>query len=140
MTKNDKICKKEFCNKRNFGIDKIYKKYIILYTMNAASILIKTDPRVKQEAQKTAKELGLSLSAVLNALLKQFIQSKTITFSQFEEEPSEYLLKEMKQARENRKAGKGSPLFTSDVELIKKDPKKYRHINTMPQWFEEQEI
>jgi antitoxin component of RelBE/YafQ-DinJ toxin-antitoxin module len=39
--------------------------------MNTASIFIKTDPQVKKEAQKTAKELGLSLSAVVTGLLKE---------------------------------------------------------------------
>jgi antitoxin component of RelBE/YafQ-DinJ toxin-antitoxin module len=37
--------------------------------MNTASILIKTDLKVKQDAQKTAKEMGLSLSSVVTRLL-----------------------------------------------------------------------
>lgn len=44
-------------------------------------INIKAEKSVKEEAQKTAKELGLSLSALLNAYLKQFIRTKRVYFS-----------------------------------------------------------
>src|SRR2546421_8719913 len=57
-----------------------------------------------------------------------------------DETPNEYFKQAIKEAREHRKQGKGSPLFTSDRELIKKDPKKYRHIDTMEQWFKEQGV
>jgi len=39
---------------------------------------IKTDTEVKRNAQKLALELGLSLSAVVNAYLKQFVRNKEI--------------------------------------------------------------
>ncbi len=110
--------------------------------MSATSILIKTDSKVKLEAQRTAKELGLSLSAVLNGLLQQFVKTKTITFSakELDEIPNEYFKRELKQARADWKAGKGSPLFTDKEELVRKDPKKYRHIDTMEQWLNEQGV
>jgi addiction module RelB/DinJ family antitoxin len=44
-------------------------------------INIKTDREVKISAQKLAKELGLSLSAVVNAYLKQFVRSQAVDFS-----------------------------------------------------------
>lgn len=44
-------------------------------------INIKTDRDVKISAQKLAKELGLSLSAVINAYLKQFVRSQAVDFS-----------------------------------------------------------
>ncbi|MEK7560610.1 MAG: hypothetical protein AAB539_01490 [Patescibacteria group bacterium] len=37
---------------------------------------IKTDPEVKKEAQKVARELGVPLSIVVNAYLKEFIREK----------------------------------------------------------------
>jgi addiction module RelB/DinJ family antitoxin len=49
--------------------------------MNTASIFIKTEPKIKEEAEKTAEELGFSLSSILNAFLRQFVKTKTITFS-----------------------------------------------------------
>lgn len=42
------------------------------------AINIKTDKEVKEKAQKLAKELGLPLSAIVNAQLKQFIRDKEL--------------------------------------------------------------
>lgn len=73
--------------------------------MNYEVISIKIDPLTKKQAQKLSDKLGLSLSAVLKGFLKQFIRTKTITFSAQEgEEPSEYLIKAMKQAEKDWKA------------------------------------
>jgi len=44
-------------------------------------INIKADKEVKENAQKLAKELGLSLSTVVNASLKQFIRTREVHFS-----------------------------------------------------------
>lgn len=44
-------------------------------------INIKADKEIKESAQKLAGELGLSLSAVINAYLRQFIQTKSVAFS-----------------------------------------------------------
>ncbi|NQT50103.1 type II toxin-antitoxin system RelB/DinJ family antitoxin [Candidatus Kuenenbacteria bacterium] len=44
-------------------------------------INIKTEKQVKQNAQRIAKDLGLSLSAVINAYLKQFVRDKAVNFS-----------------------------------------------------------
>ena len=92
-----------------------------MFIMNSASIFIKTDPKLKEEAQETAEELGFSLSSLINAFLRQLVKTKTIQFSakELEEEPSEYLLREMKQAREDRKEGKASPVFKSADEMIR---------------------
>jgi addiction module RelB/DinJ family antitoxin len=44
-------------------------------------INIKTDKEVKKNAKKIAEDLGFSLSAVINAYLKQFVRNKEIYFS-----------------------------------------------------------
>ena len=44
-------------------------------------INIKTEKEVKTRAKKIANEIGLSLSAVINAYLKQFIRNKEVYFS-----------------------------------------------------------
>ena len=44
-------------------------------------INIKTDKEIKQNAQKVAEELGLSLSTVINAYLRQFVRNKEIHLS-----------------------------------------------------------
>lgn len=56
------------------------------------------------------------------------------------EELTPYAKAQLKKARENRLQGKGSPLFTDNKELIKKDPKKYKHIDTMTEWLNEQGV
>jgi addiction module RelB/DinJ family antitoxin len=44
-------------------------------------INIKADKEVKENAQKVAQELGLPLSVVVNAFLKDFIRNRSIAFS-----------------------------------------------------------
>lgn len=73
--------------------------------MNSAVINIKTDPQVKKQAQEVAKELGLNLSIVINGFLKHLIKTKTVEFSA-KEEPSEYMIKALKESEEDIKAGR----------------------------------
>lgn len=108
--------------------------------MQTATISITTEIETKRKAEKKAGELGMNLSSLMTQWLKQFVKTKTVNFSTAEEEPSDYLIKEMKRAKEHRLAGKGSPIFTSDEKLIKKDPKHYRHVDTMEEWFTQQGI
>ena len=44
-------------------------------------LIIKTDNDVKENAQRIAAHLGLPLSTVMNAYLKEFIRSQKVTFS-----------------------------------------------------------
>ena len=48
---------------------------------NSAMLTIRTDKKVKHEAQKITKALGLSLSAVVNGYLKELTRTKKIEFS-----------------------------------------------------------
>ena len=66
---------------------------------------VKTDKDVKERAQVIAKELGLPLSTVVNAFLKQFIREKTVAFSS-NYTMTPYLEKVIKKAEANRKTGK----------------------------------
>ncbi|MBI2049633.1 type II toxin-antitoxin system RelB/DinJ family antitoxin [Candidatus Roizmanbacteria bacterium] len=88
--------------------------------MNTAVINIKTQPEIKAKAQKIAKTIGVSLSSLLNAYLKQFIKTKTVTFSAREDEiPNEYFKRTLAKARKNWKEGKGSPVFHTGEEAVK---------------------
>lgn len=60
--------------------DTIYTLYILGVYMNKEIINIKTDGTLKKEAQKVAKDLGLPLSAVLNAYLRQFVRTREVHF------------------------------------------------------------
>ncbi|MBI3627630.1 MAG: type II toxin-antitoxin system RelB/DinJ family antitoxin [Candidatus Sungbacteria bacterium] len=42
---------------------------------------IKTDKKLKEEAQLAARELGLPLGTIINAYLKEFIREKRVIFS-----------------------------------------------------------
>ena len=86
--------------------------------MSSQVITIKVDSTTKKEAQHAAEALGLSLSAVLKGFLKQFIRVKSVTFSATDEIPSEYLVNAIKQARENRRKGEGSPIFDNAKDAI----------------------
>ncbi|MFH1412578.1 MAG: DUF6364 family protein [bacterium] len=44
-------------------------------------INIKTEKEIKTHAKKLAEEMGFSLSAVINAYLRQFVRNKEVYFS-----------------------------------------------------------
>ncbi len=48
--------------------------------MNNAIINLNIDPKIKKEAMKTADEMGLTLSAAINGLLRKFITEKRLEF------------------------------------------------------------
>lgn len=45
------------------------------------TILFKTDKKLKEAAQRTAKNMGIPFSAALNRMLAQFVENQEITFS-----------------------------------------------------------
>ena len=72
--------------------------------MNTAIINIKVTPKEKKEAQAIAESLGIPLSTIIKGFLKQFVRTKTITFSA--EEPNAHLIESLKQSEEEAKAGR----------------------------------
>ena len=95
--------------------------------MNTAVINIKVNPKVKTQAQQVVEELGLSLSGVINAFLKQLVRTKSVSFTA-SEEPTEYLLKAIAESQADVKAGRVSPSFTNAEDAISwlhKKGKKY---------------
>lgn len=82
--------------------------------MNTAIINIKTDPKVKKEAQVLAERLGFSLSSVLNAFLRDFLRKRTIAFSDdIRLELTPYAKRMLKRSEEDVKRGRVSPWFSS---------------------------
>jgi addiction module RelB/DinJ family antitoxin len=65
---------------------------------------LKIDASVKKNAQKRAKELGLSLSAVMNATLSQFARTGELELS-VAPRMTPYLENLIKEARADYKAG-----------------------------------
>lgn len=78
--------------------------------MNTAVINVKTDLALKKESQAVAKEIGVSLSALIKAYLKQLVKSRKVTFR---EEPSAYMIKALKESAEDIRKGRVSPVFKS---------------------------
>lgn len=46
--------------------------------MSKILLNVKTDKETKEEAQKIAKELGVPLSVIVNAYLKEFVREKSV--------------------------------------------------------------
>lgn len=84
---------------------------------------IKIDNSIKRQAQKRAKELGLSLSSVVNATLKQFARTGELELSAAPR-ITPYLEEVVLEARKNYKEGKTSGPFTNTEDLME-------HLNSL---------
>lgn len=73
--------------------------------MNKTVINIKADKEVKTKAQKIAKELGVPLSTVINAYLKEFIRNREVRLS-LEPRLRPEIEKILKKASEDFKKGR----------------------------------
>jgi len=87
--------------------------------MNTAIINLKIEPKVKKEAKKMAADLGLSLSGMINACIKQIIRTKTVYLSLNEDNPSPILLNAVKTAEAERKGKKHRQVFLNANDAIK---------------------
>lgn len=82
-------------------------------------INIKTDREVKLEAQRLAKKLGLSLSDIMNASLRNFIKTREVRISDIPHMTPE-LERLLGRAELDFKKGKNfSPIFESAEEAIR---------------------
>ena len=86
--------------------------------MSYAVVTTKVDPQTKKEAQKTAEKLGMPLSVVIKAFLKQFIRTQSVSFGIQSEEPSEYLKNAIHQAEKDWETGKSSPAFKTGKDAV----------------------
>ncbi len=75
--------------------------------MDTTVINIKTDKRVKQEAQQVARDLGLPLGTILNAYLREFTREKRVVFS-VPPVPNQRLRKLLEKVRNDMKIGRKS--------------------------------
>ena len=79
------------------------------------TISVQTTTEIKTKAQKIAEKLGMSLNAVIDRYLKTFIKTKGADVG---EEPSDYLIRSLKQSEEDFKGGRVSPGFTNAKDAI----------------------
>lgn len=85
--------------------------------MKTSALSIKIDPKVKYEAQKVADQLGFSLSAIINASLKNLARSKTVSYSLLE--PTPLLKNAINSARADRTRRKSVGPFYSSKNMMK---------------------
>lgn len=91
---------------------------------NTATILnIKTEKKLKAEAKAVADGMGLTLTTVVNSMLKQFVREKEITFSGNEYRPTKWLRDAIAESRREFEAGETKVFDNIDdflADLIKK--------------------
>ncbi|OGL30662.1 hypothetical protein A3F37_03500 [Candidatus Saccharibacteria bacterium RIFCSPHIGHO2_12_FULL_41_12] len=83
---------------------KIDKTITVVYTMVIMNTVlnVKIDPKLKKEAQEVAKAIGLPVSTVVSASLREFVRTRSITISDeatLKPEIVEELLEMSKKAR-----------------------------------------
>ncbi|MEK7541675.1 MAG: type II toxin-antitoxin system RelB/DinJ family antitoxin [Patescibacteria group bacterium] len=80
-------------------------------------ISIKADPEVKTRAQRVAKEIGIPLSTIINAYLKQLGREKSINFA-VPLRPNKKTARAIRQADKDYKKGVNiSPVFETSEEM-----------------------
>jgi len=85
--------------------------------MKTSVLSVKIDPKVKHAAQKVADKLGFSLSAIVNASLKNLARNKTVSYSLLE--PSPMLKKAILEAHKDRTLGKSIGSFNNVSDFMK---------------------
>ena len=85
--------------------------------MDKTILNVKTDRDVKAGAQDVARHLGLPLSTIVNAFLKEFIRERRIEFS-LEPQLRPEIARLLKKASEDYKKKRNiSPAFTTSNEM-----------------------
>ncbi len=49
--------------------------------MTQATLIVKTDPRLKKQTQQLAESFGLSMNAIINGFMRRFVEERHIAFS-----------------------------------------------------------
>lgn len=71
-------------------LDSLIPEYILWYMKT--TIMFKTDKKLKEAAQRTAKKMGIPFSAMLNESMREFVNKQQITFRTFEDVEDEIWL------------------------------------------------
>lgn len=80
-------------------------------------INIRTEPEVKKQAQKVAKAIGIPLSTIINAYLKQFGHEQEIHFS-VPLKPNKKTARLLRMAHKDYKKGRNiSPIFETAEDM-----------------------
>lgn len=85
--------------------------------MSKTVINFKIDSDVKEEAKKLARELGMPLSSIINAQLRELIRTRTLNVSA-EPRMTPYLERIIEGVEQDRKAGKNITKTSSLEEAL----------------------
>src|SRR3989344_765319 len=85
--------------------------------MQSTIINFTVDEKIKQDAQKVAKKMGISLSMILKNYLKHFVKTKTVVFSIKDETPNQYLINTLKKSERDARAGRVTTFKDAQEEL-----------------------
>lgn len=85
--------------------------------MSKVVINFKVDKEVKEEAQKLARDLGVPLSTLVNAQIKQMLRSRTVILTT-DLKPTPYLEKIIKEAEADYAAGRNITRTNSIEEAL----------------------
>ena len=117
----------------SYATDKTWEYVLADYTglsngMNTV-LNVKVDPHVKILAQKTARDLGVPLSIVVNTYLKEFVHTKELYLSSKTYRMTPYLEKIIEKAEKNIAKDNLSPAFDNAddfIEYLDKKSKKQK--------------
>lgn len=84
--------------------------------MGSVLLTIKTDPNTKKELKALAAEFGISITSLVNMLVKQTIRDRHITLNAALK-PTPYLEKIIRQAEDDYKASRNITRVTNKAEL-----------------------
>jgi len=85
--------------------------------MNTAVLNIKIDPETKQKLKTFAAQVGLPVSALMNAQIKQMLRNGKVEFSTTLE-PTPYLEEVMRKAEADYKAGRNVTKTKTKAEAL----------------------
>lgn len=81
------------------------------------TLMIKTNKALRDDAKRVASELGVPLTTVVNALLKQFVRERQITVS-LEPQPTAKKLAEWKKISAEANKEKNPKQYTNIDDLL----------------------
>ena len=70
------------------------------------TVIFKTDKKLKEVAQNTAKKMGIPFSAVLNNFMREFVARQEVTFSTESYNATPYLAQILREGEKNLAEGK----------------------------------
>ena len=87
--------------------------------MTTTMLSIKIDKTVKQKAQGLAHDLGVSLNAIINGYIREFLNERQVTFTDHPM-PNTRILKILKKLSDDARKGKNmvGPFYTAE-DMIK---------------------